>query len=78
MIQAQFLRLKDPIRLESNGDRKIIVRLMMALYNFQTYHIGHNTILNSYMVRKQSGENEFYYGYDIDVAPMADQIFEHF
>ena len=78
MIQAQFPRLKDPIRLESNGDRKIIVRLMMALYNFQTYHIGHNTILNSYMVRKQSGVNEFYYGYDMDIAPMADQIFEHF
>ena len=32
---------------------------MCHLYNYQTHSIGHNTILNSYMQKKDG-----YYGYD--------------
>ena len=59
MIQAQFPRLKDNVNFEDEGERKILFRLMCHLYNYQTHSIGHNTILNSYMQKKDG-----YYGYD--------------
>ena len=59
MIQAQFPRLKDNVKFEDEGERKILFRLMCHLYNYQTHAIGHNTILNSYMQKKDG-----YYGYD--------------
>ena len=70
MIQAQFPRLYDKIQLEDEGDRRVILRLMIALYNYQTYNIGHNEILNSYMLRKDG-----YYDYGINIAPDANAMF---
>ncbi len=39
MIQAQFPRLKDPLSLEEQGERKVILQLMMKLYNFQVSRV---------------------------------------
>ena len=66
MIQAQFPRIKDEIRFEETGDRKVIFLLMVLLYNYQTDFIGINEILNSYMEKKTG-----YYGYDFDIALSA-------
>ena len=61
MIQAQFPRLKDPLPYEEFGERKVIVQLMILLYNYQASKIGINEILNSYMGKKQG----FYNGTEI-------------
>ena len=63
MVQAQFPRLKDEMRYEEEGDRKIILRLMMHIYNFQTVNIGINIILNSFM-----NKNTGYYEYTDGIA----------
>ena len=57
MTQGQFPRMKDPLRYEEFGDRMIILRLLVNLYNFQTGKVGINTILNSYM----EGDTGFYH-----------------
>ena len=49
MIQGQFPRLNDPLKYEENGERKVILRLMTLIYNFQTRFVGINQILNSFM-----------------------------
>ena len=48
MIQGCFPRLKDAMVYEENGDRQVILRLMVNLYNFTCTHVGMNTIQNSY------------------------------
>ena len=48
MVQASFPRLKDAMLYEEKGDRMVILRLMVNLYNFTCEHIGINTIQNSY------------------------------
>ena len=49
MIQGQIPRIKDPIQYKEKGEHKIILRLFIHLYNFQTAQVGINTILNYYM-----------------------------
>ena len=48
MIEGQFPRIKDPFMYETKGNRKIILRLLIHLYNFQTAQVGINQILNSF------------------------------
>ena len=59
IIQSSFPRLKEPLRYEEDGDRFIILRLMVNLYNFQTHTMGMNQIFNSYM-----SNTDAYYAYD--------------
>ena len=59
IIQATFPRVKEPLRYEEDGDRMIILKLMVCLYNYQTEMMGQNQIFNSYM-----NKDEGYYGYD--------------
>ena len=49
MIQGQFPRMKDRLRLEDFGERKVIIHLMICLYNYQCSTIGHNQILTVFM-----------------------------
>ncbi len=62
MIQGQFPRLKDNMKFEDFGDRKVILNLMVLLYNYQTAKIGINTILNTFMPRT-TGFNQSAYAY---------------
>jgi hypothetical protein len=55
-IQAQFPRLNDALDYEENGERKVVLQLMVLLYNYQCVEIGINQILNSFM----AGEDSFY------------------
>ena len=66
MIQAQFPRVTEPIQYEVKGERRIILHLMVLLYNFQTAEIGINQILNSFMHDKNN-----YYGRDEMPGPVA-------
>jgi hypothetical protein len=49
MIQAQFPRVTKPIQYEVKGEHRVILHLIVLLYNFQTNEIGINQILNSFM-----------------------------
>ena len=49
MIEGSFPRLKDPLKFEENGDRQVILRLMVYLYTFQTAQVEINQIMNYYM-----------------------------
>ena len=44
MIQGQFPRLKDNMQLEEFGERKVVLHLMVLLYNYQASKIGINQI----------------------------------
>jgi hypothetical protein len=48
-IQASFPRLKDRIRYEMNGERKVFLQLLPLLYNFRTNLVGLNQIQNTYV-----------------------------
>ena len=48
MIQGSFPRLKDSLYYEERGDRHVILRLMVNLYNFTCDHVGINQIQNSF------------------------------
>ena len=49
VIEGQFPRVKDPLIFEECGEKKVILRLLTLLYNFQTSQVGMNQILNSFM-----------------------------
>ena len=71
MIEGSFPRLKDPLKFEENGDRQVILRLMVHLYNFQTAQVGINQIMNSYMDKTghfggaaiNEDANDFFFNY---------------
>ena len=69
MIQGQFPRLKDPLLLEEYDERRVILTLMVLLYNYQTSTVGVNEILNSFMSR-----TEGFYSYQIPET--ANELFD--
>ena len=67
MIQGSFPRLKDKMPYEESGERKVILNLMILLYNYQTHNIGINQILNVFM-----SETEGFYSYGrVDMSATA-------
>ena len=42
-------RLNDPLPIHNDIERRIILRLMFHLFNFQSSQVGVNQILNSYI-----------------------------
>ena len=60
MIQGQFPRMKDNLQLEEFGERKVILQLMVLLYNYQASKVGINQILNTFM-----SKTEGFYSYAI-------------
>eukprot|EP00536_Pseudo-nitzschia_multiseries_P013783 jgi/Psemu1/36387/gm1.36387_g len=71
MIQGQFPRLKDRLILEDFGDQKVILNVMMLLYNYQTSTVGYNQILNIFMHKKDR-----YFSYDTEPIEDATGIIE--
>ena len=57
MIQGQFPRLKDNLICEEFGERRIVLHLMVLLYNYQTSKVGINQILNTFMSRTRGFKN---------------------
>jgi hypothetical protein len=60
MIQGQFPRMKDNFKFEEFGERKVVLHLMVLLYNFQASKVGINQILNTFM-----SKTEGFYSYSI-------------
>ena len=59
-FQASFPRIKDRISFERNGRRKLMVKLMLLLYNLRARRVGINQILNVYMASLMQDVNEIY------------------
>ena len=82
MIQGQFPRLKDPLQLEEFGERKVVLSLMILLYNYQISKVCMNQILNTFMSRTKGfesyeertafrGREEPYHGYSHQIDHTA-------
>lgn len=48
-IQGSFPRLKDKIRYEENGERRIMLSLVVLIYNYRLEVVGLNQIRNVYL-----------------------------
>ena len=71
MIQGQFPWLKDPIVYEEFGERRVILNLMVLLYNYQTNTTGINHILNSFMSKTQG-----FHSYNYNITETANELFQ--
>ena len=56
MIQGSFPRLKDPTYYKEEGNRMVILRLMVHLYNFQTAQVEINQIMNLFMKKRYTSD----------------------
>ena len=70
MIQGQFPRLKDPMVLEDFGEQRVILNLMVLLYNYQTNATGINEILNSFMSTTKG-----FHSYGYNITDTANEVF---
>ena len=70
IIQGKFPRIKDPISYEERGERKVILRLLVNLYYFQTSQVGISQIINSFLEK----DNTTFFRYDGLIAT-ADEMF---
>ena len=74
-LQSSFPRLKDRIRYEESGERRVILKLMVLLFNLRSRRVGINQILNTYYMHSlerdanqeiiepilRAGNNTYYY-----------------
>ena len=49
MIQGQFPRVTDTLVFDEVGDRRVVLRLLVHLYNFNCAQVGCNEILTFFM-----------------------------
>ena len=59
-FQASFPRVKDRIEFESIGQRKLMMKVMILLFNLHARRVGINQILNIYMPSLNVNVNELY------------------
>jgi hypothetical protein len=59
-FQSSFPRIKDRITIEYRGQRKLMMKLMIHLYNLRTRKVGINEILNVYMPALDEDVNQLY------------------
>ena len=71
MLQGQNPRLKDRMQFEEFGERKVILNLMVLLYNFQTGQVGINHIKNSFMSNTKG-----FFSYGVEIAETANHLFD--
>jgi hypothetical protein len=58
-LQGSFPRLKDRLLYEERGERKIILHLIVLLYNFRASTVGINQIQSSFMPHLLRSANKF-------------------
>ena len=78
MINGQFPRLKDRMPLGDFQDRKVIMNLMVLLYNYQTYNVGINHILSNYMSKTPgfSSHKVRFHSYNTTLTTTANGVFK--
>ena len=58
-LQASFPRLKDRMRYEERGERRLIMRLIVYLYNYRASVVGLNQIQSVYMPWLERSANKY-------------------
>ena len=61
-LQGSFPRLKDRLKFEKRGERRVILQLVILLYNFRATTVGMNQIQSSFMPYLERSANEFVLG----------------
>ena len=59
-FQALFPRVKDLIEFKEIGQRKLMMKVMILLFNLRARRVGINQILNVYMPSLNVNVNELY------------------
>jgi hypothetical protein len=59
-IQSSFPRLKDRFVYEENGERKLMLKMMILLYNLRARKVGINQMRNTYMQALNVNTNRVY------------------
>ena len=59
-MQSSFPHLKDRIIYEDIGERKVIMKMIIVLYNLQAQCVGINQILNMYMPELERDANALF------------------
>ena len=58
-FQASFPRVKDRFIYEENGERGLILKLFVFLFNYRSNKVGINQIKNTYLTSLQLEGNVF-------------------
>ena len=58
-VQGSFPRVKDKIKWEDRGERKLLIQLVVYLYNYRSNRVGLNQIKTTFMPHLQRTANEF-------------------
>jgi hypothetical protein len=58
-FQSSFPRLKEKIKFEERGERKVMLHLMVHLYNYRVAKVGQNQIMNVYMPHLNVDANDY-------------------
>ena len=59
-FQASFPRIKDRILYEEMGERKLILEMLVYLFNFRANHVGISQIKNTYLTPLLSEGNNLF------------------
>ncbi len=57
-MQASFPRVKDRFVYEERGERRIVLKMFVLLYNMRARMVGINQIINTYMKYLERNANE--------------------
>jgi len=63
-LQGSFPRLKDRLKYEERGERRIILEMVVLLYNFRASTVGLNQIQSTFMPHLDRSANSFALRYD--------------
>ena len=58
-LQGLFPRMKDKFRYEENGERKLILQMIVLLYNFRASQVGQNQIASLYLPYLHRSANRY-------------------
>ena len=58
MVQASLPRLKDRFIYEEHGERRVMLKMCILLYNLRARRVGINQILNTYMPNLRTDANQ--------------------
>ena len=58
-LQGSFPRLKDRLKYEERGERRIILEMVVLLYNFRASTVGMNQIQSTFMPHLERSANSF-------------------
>ena len=58
-LQGSFPRLKDRLLYEERGERRIILEMIVLLFNYRASTVGMNQIQSSFMPHLERSANKF-------------------